>query len=352
MSNTEHVDINKNCFDVIRIVCTFTVFLGHFITHFDVDSSILHEIAYFVRGVPVFFFLSGFFIARSLDRYNTKTYLIKRVVRIFPELWVCVLLNLFIILITFSGTHTFKDIIIYLVTQLTMFQFYTGGWLRSYGVGVPNGALWTITVDIQFYLLAILIVLLLRKKGKTIWISMIVLFIAIDVFLLNIETLLPDLIWKVVQCIIVPFMWIFFAGMALYYWRDAMIPFFIKMKWIIVAVYVIWQLFAPSWLVSVFSGVRYNIITTLLLLCTVTAIGFSFNKRLRNDFSYSFYLYHMVIINIVYNCITDHFDTWLGFVTTFVAVMIATALCAYASHMLIGVKATSKLEAYIMDRVQ
>ena len=59
----------------------------------------------------------------------------------------CVLLNLIIILA--SGVRAgIKDIGIYLSTQMTAFQFYTGDWLRSYGVGTPNGALWTITVDI------------------------------------------------------------------------------------------------------------------------------------------------------------------------------------------------------------
>ena len=99
-SNLAKVNVNDNCFDLIRLICTFTVFFGHFLTHFAVDNELLHEIAYFVRGVPVFFFLSGLFIARSLERYQTKDFLKRRVIRIFPELWVCVLFNLVIILIS------------------------------------------------------------------------------------------------------------------------------------------------------------------------------------------------------------------------------------------------------------
>ena len=96
-------NINDNCFDIIRLICTFTVFFGHFLTHFAVENELLHNIAYFVRGVPVFFFLSGLFIARSLERYNTGEFLKRRAIRIFPELWVCVLLNLVIILISLGG---------------------------------------------------------------------------------------------------------------------------------------------------------------------------------------------------------------------------------------------------------
>lgn len=66
------VSINENCFDIIRLICTFTVFLGHFLNHFSVNNDFLHSLAFFVRGVPVFFFLSGLFIARSLEKVTVK----------------------------------------------------------------------------------------------------------------------------------------------------------------------------------------------------------------------------------------------------------------------------------------
>jgi len=102
-NNTKAINFNDNCFDIIRMICTFSVFFGHFLTHFSVDNTILHDIAYFVRGVPVFFFLSGLFIARSLERYKTDEFLKRRAIRIFPELWVCVLVNLIIILMSIRG---------------------------------------------------------------------------------------------------------------------------------------------------------------------------------------------------------------------------------------------------------
>lgn len=101
-SNTAF-NINNNCFDIIRIICTFTVFSGHFFTHFDIENTVLHGMAYFFRGVPVFFFLSGMFIARSLERYNLREFLQRRVARIFPELWCCVLFNLVLILLIVPG---------------------------------------------------------------------------------------------------------------------------------------------------------------------------------------------------------------------------------------------------------
>ena len=95
------IDINDNCFDIIRLVCAGTVFLGHFITHFNVDSLFLSTVAYFIRGVPVFFMLSGFFIAASLEKYSEKEFYIRRYLRIYPSLWICILFNFVIILVSY-----------------------------------------------------------------------------------------------------------------------------------------------------------------------------------------------------------------------------------------------------------
>lgn len=47
-----------------------------------------------------------------------------------------------------------KDLAVFTATQATFLQFWTPASLRGYGVGTPNGALWTICVLIQFYIIA------------------------------------------------------------------------------------------------------------------------------------------------------------------------------------------------------
>ena len=351
MMNNDSIDINKNCFDIIRLICTFTVFLGHFITHFGIENSALHEIAYFVRGVPVFFFLSGLLIARSLDRYDIKTYAVKRVTRIFPELWVCVLLNLGIILIFYHGARTIKDIIVYLFTQLTVFQFYTGNWLRSYGVGTPNGALWTITVDIQFYIIALLVVRILRKKSIKVWISTIFVFLIINIVIAKMQDHMPDMVWKVMQCCIIPFFWIFLTGMMVYYYKDQIILLLMKLKWVIIVLYCVWQYVIPSGFRGLFEGVRYNAVTTILLMGLIVSIGFSVTVRLREDYSYSFYLYHMVIINFVLNTVLSGFNSMVTVYLAIIATMAVISIPAVLSHLLVGKKLSHVLEKRIMNRL-
>lgn len=179
------VNFEDNSFDIIRIVCAFIIFFGHFITHFGVESPIAYYVAYFIRGVPVFFCISGFLVAKGLESYSTKKFLVKRFFRIYPVLWVCVIINLLLILSVYSVKPSFKDLFIYLITQLSIGQFYTGDWLRGYGVGVPNGALWTITTDVQFYLIAILIVKLLKDKPLKVWAGIVTLTAGISLGIEN-----------------------------------------------------------------------------------------------------------------------------------------------------------------------
>lgn len=344
------INVNNNCFDIIRIFCAFTVFLGHFVTHFGVDNELLHNFSYFVRGVPVFFFLSGFFIAGSLEKYSTKEFLKRRVFRVFPELWVCVIINLIIILVSIDRAYKIKDILIYVVTQLTFFQFYTGSWLRGYGVGVPNGALWTITVDIQFYLVSIFLARWLKNCKLKIWAVIIFTACAIDIVLERTQGFYPTVLYKLLQCNIVPFIWIFLIGMFIYYNRDSLIWGIVKLKWIILVLYCLWQYIVPNDIVILFDGIRYNLVTTILLVFLVAGFGFSWNKRLGQDYSYSFYLYHMIVINFIINNICNRFFSigqlalWLVLSTSTICVL------ALFSHNYIANNLARKIEIKLKSK--
>jgi len=347
-SKGAEININDNCFDIIRLICMFTVFFGHFLTHFNVENELLHGIAYFVRGVPVFFFLSGLFIARSLERYKMVEFLKRRAIRIFPELWVCVILNLVIIIFSLRGGYTPKDIIVYLETQMTVFQFYTGEWLRGYGVGVPNGALWTITVDIQFYVVAYFLAKWLKFKKIRTWGIIITMVMFLDLVLEKTKGSYPEIVYKLLQCNLIPFLWIFLFGMCFYYYRDKIITPIVKIKWAFVLMYLVWQYFVPSSIVLAFEGIRYNLVTTLLMLLMFAGIGFSFEKRLSQDYSYSFYLYHMVVINFMVNNICREFASAVQFSISLVASVIIIGILAILSHKYIAGSFTKIIEKKLL----
>lgn len=125
------LSFEDNCFDYIRVFCALTIFLGHFVTDYNVPSKVLDFLAYFVRGVPVFFVLSGFLVARSIEKYDVKEFLIRRFFRIYPSMWVCIAINTVIILIVNPYKPSLLDFLIYIITQFTVCQFFTGGVLAA-----------------------------------------------------------------------------------------------------------------------------------------------------------------------------------------------------------------------------
>lgn len=231
---------------------------------------------------------------------------------------------------------------------MTVFQFYTGGWLRTYGVGVPNGALWTITVDIQFYIIAIFLARWLKGRKIRTWGIIICLAMILDLALEKAKGFYPEIGYKLLQCNLVPFLWIFLIGMCVYYNRDKLIPAITKMKKIFVAAYLIWQFVVPNSIVKAFGGIRYNVVTTTLMLLMVTGIGFSFNRRFRQDYSYSYYLYHMVVINFVINNMIRTFSSNGAFILTLIGSMVTIGILAVLSHKYVAGTLTEKIEEKLL----
>ena len=326
----------------MRWFCAIAIFLGHFITNFGINNEVLHTLAYIVRGVPVFFLISGIFIVSSLERYDLKTFFKKRFLRIFPELWLCVSLSLVIILLTYKEAYTIKDIAVYIATRFTFFQFYTGSWLRNYGVSTPNGALWTITVNIQFYAIVYFLYSFLKNKRIRTFVVLILAGMSIDLLIYKLKDHLPDTVFKLLQCNIISFLWIFIFGMMLYFHKDTLIKKIASIRIPLILAYILWYFLVPEGFKELFRGVRYNVITTLLLLLVATAIGFSFKFRLKKDLSYGFFLYHMVVLNIFYHSYVKTFSSPMQAILVFVAIAVITVILAFISdkitHRLISGK--------------
>ena len=158
----------NNIFDIIRYYAMLQVMVNHMVEHFKLQLPAVLQALIKFQGVVILFALSGYLTAASLDRdsmngdIDKPKFLKKRFFRIFPEYWLCVLINTVVIFVLYSPKPNLKEGLIYVITQFGCLNFYTGEWLRGYGVGAPNGSLWTILVELEFY-----VIILFTKTSHT-----------------------------------------------------------------------------------------------------------------------------------------------------------------------------------------
>lgn len=306
------IDYNKNLLDVFRIIATVQVFLGHAFNHFGIPTffsttlsflqgapTFRFDPVYFVRCVPILFVLCGFLAAKSIEGKPAKSWLVSRAVRILPAFWVCILVNTIIILLVYHVKPTLMEGAIYGFTQFFCLNFYTGDWLSAYGTGVPNGVLWTIPVQIQFFLLVPLIHKLLHKASLRKSAAVVLSLTAMSVAIRQCEGLLPGMVSKLIGVTVIPFLYFLVLGMVVWYHRDAIIPRLTQWKWWLLGAYVVWKVLEDNLsFVHLLDGVMYNSVTTLLISLIIFAFAYCGSWRMKRDLTFGFYLYHMVFMNL------------------------------------------------------
>jgi peptidoglycan/LPS O-acetylase OafA/YrhL len=162
-SNLPQVGLRRDNFDLLRILVAVLVLTNHATLHLGLDKHFTRLISFF-PGVPIFFVISGFLVSKSYERSSSLwSYARSRLLRIFPGLWVCVLLT--IPVATYFG-YDFLHLrgLAWLVAQLCG-AIYTPGFLKSFGFGSYNGSLWTIPLVLQFYVLLPVAYFVLSKRG-------------------------------------------------------------------------------------------------------------------------------------------------------------------------------------------
>lgn len=326
---------NSNCLSLIRLIAALQVFCGHLFVHFQLPvSEQVNYSIYFLRGVPIFFVISGYLIWFSILRSkNYIQYIKKRFLRIYPELWVAVLVEITVLVVLYKGWKI-KDILLFSIAQATLFQFWTPDSLRAYGVGTPNGALWTIGVMIQFYIVAWLFYKIMKNCKIVIWIiGFATSFFAswlVDYVITNIFG--SGVLEKIYNQSFIKYFWLFYIGMFIAKFNEAIIPV-LKKYWII---FILLSLVFFVSRFDVLSG--YYLFWSLFLVLGLIGFAFKFpNLHLKYDISYGLFLYHMTVVNVFVNF--GLIGKWL----LVIPVVIISVVLALLSTITIG-KISSKLK--------
>lgn len=371
-TNPISFDPRHNNFDLLRLFAASQVAFIHIGDELHIEFSgwllAVRQFLDYFPGVPIFFVISGFLISASLDRNpNLRNYAINRCLRIYPALWTSTLLTLLILVIfgkriweatQASGANPFTTVAEWLIAQFSIAQFYNPAVFRAnYGIGHLNGSLWTIPVELQFYLvLPILAPLLWRGKpackenirlvGTTL------LLFAFSWAFVNYREELSAISVKLAVLIrlsLLPYLYIFMLGIILQRKQKAWFKWLHGkgLCWLIL------YLTVAYW-VSRYGQKPQNVYTSNLLLMTLlalTVVSLAFTARKLsetllkgNDISYGTYIYHGIVLNLAFE---------LGYtrsLSVFTVVLTVSYLLALLSWLTVEEPALSLKRSPLLSR--
>lgn len=149
--------------DLFRFIAASAVMLYHYLYrgYKAGDMSLLRfdEIGEYLRygylGVDFFFMISGFVIAFSIKHLSLPKFVVSRFKRLYPMFWICLLLTFMVTY--FWGAPRYQVTFRQLLANLTMIQ-------DLLGYGDVDGAYWSLYVELKFYLIIILFLIINRFK--------------------------------------------------------------------------------------------------------------------------------------------------------------------------------------------
>lgn len=202
---------HQNNFGLLRLIAAIQVMASHSIGHYDLAAA-TNPFVVALRmfpGVPIFFLLSGFLVYGSwIRRPALKTYARSRFLRIFPGLWACFAFSVAVLAVLGQMDGTLMETVIWIIAQMSVGQFVNPDFLRDFGVGVINGSLWSIPVEIQFYIVLPFIAIVISSTVRQ-WL-LVALMIMISTLYLALD--LPRIADKLLGVTVLPYLFMFMIG--------------------------------------------------------------------------------------------------------------------------------------------
>lgn len=303
-----------NNFDLLRLAAALEVAAHHANFHLEVDRGWWGTVLAVVPGVPIFFFISGFLISRSYESNSRLVeYSRNRALRIYPALVVCTAFALLsVALVGYFSTVQFSigHFIAWVLGQITIVQFYNPDFMRAFGTGVLNGSLWTITVELQFYVLIPLLYWALQQLERrrigtnTTLVVLTLVFLAANVGFHSLGYADSEAIAaKLVKVSFVPWFYMFLVGVLAQRNFPVLHRMLASRFWIIAPAYLLGAV-ACAQLLGLGTGNRIHPLLFVGLAAALFSGAYSrpqlAGRLLRhNDVSYGVYIYHVPVINLL-----------------------------------------------------
>ncbi len=295
---SEHiVHPRNNAFMLIRLLAAIAVLVTHSyffavgegtpdflyrLTDRQVDLSYL--------ALTTFFLLSGLLVTQSLHQSATlKAYLLKRVVRIYPAFIVVILLTIFVL----GPMYTSLSMVDYFKHSMT-YRYLAGSSIFALYYNLPevfqnqgvNGSLWSVNVELKFYLLLFVFALFGMHKKKWFVTTLLIAQLLISFFF---SKALQDFVqtktgYELNMYAYNELMAYFLGGSLLYLLSSKIV---VKQWWLYAAL-----LYAVVLLISnTFQYANFFAVVMLVVAAATNPHCISLSQKIKNDYSYGIYLY-------------------------------------------------------------
>lgn len=328
-----NVEYEKNGFDLLRYAASCSVMLLHYSGFCMILSKNLPEKAAAVMsgirhvtllfpGVVILFTISGFLVSASFERAKTRrAFFQKRLLRIYPELWICTLINLAVVCILVPNLLD-KSIFLWLVTQIFGIA-NTPACLKSLPTGSINGALWTVFTEVQLYIVLGILYPFLQKLKNRHWAAFLSVLAVLNLGCAAAARSADGIVAKLIERLFVPYALWFFIGVFCFQRRQKMLPVLRRAFLPMLCIYLI--------LASVpiqIPGYYANIVTSVMIPFMVIGCGYFLpGIRLKPDLSYGMFLYHWIVLNIMTHYdLMDRMPWYAGLLLFFAGTLAAAGL--------------------------
>ena len=293
--------LRENSFDAVRYFFALSILIAHFLELIGAEPLSFISSSVCVKG---FFILSGFLVFNSfIEKTSVWKYVDRRVKRVCPAYFftvvLCAIVGVFLTQLPvreyFLSIDTFK----YLIANLSFLNFLQPtlpGVFENNPLQAVNGALWTIKIEVLFYISVPFVYFLLRKYNKLLiilgilllsmsyWLTFLYLYNETgDNLYLTLRKQFPGQFMYFYSGTLILLYFDYFQRYVKYIFPAAAILFFFRNEHIVLTI------LEPLSLASLIIGFAYN---------------FKYLNFLRryDNISYGIYLLHFPIIQVIVSC--------------------------------------------------
>ncbi len=336
---TEPSENRNNAFDAVRIIAAVFVMLLHFTGLYRIYgrggelNEGIRAVVDFFTPVVLFFSISGYLTAASCERTkSTGEYVKKRLLRIYPELWVSAFLNMLMLLVL-AKDRLDKGFIVWIGTQVLGLA-YTPGCLKDFASGSANGVLWTVAVLLQLYVVIRVFYRQLRKMETWQWLILIAALEAVNLLCYKVTGgNAVGAAGKIIERLCIPYIVWFAVGAMLYYKgkkiltrKGAAVMFGVCLGVRILAILLKFP--DPGYYSGCIKGLSsaFAAVAAAFMLPPVTV---------RKDITYGLYLNQWMILNLlIYTKLLGNSSYFLPLAVYFIAAVLISVFTRYAAGFL------------------